>query len=184
MSQTPIRRALLSVWDKRDLIPFARGLADAAIELISTGGTASVLREAGLTVVDVATVTGAPGILDGRVKTLHPSVHGGILARRDLDGHMATIAALGIAPIDLVVVNLYPFEGTIAAGAGHDEAVEMIDIGGPALIRAAAKNHAGVTVVTDPQDYDPVLAALRAEDQVPLRLRQQLAAKAFARTAA
>ena len=167
MSQAPIRRALLSVWDKTGLIPFARGLADAGIELISTGGTASALREAGLAVVDVAAVTGAPGILDGRVKTLHPAVHGGILARRDLDAHMATIAALGIPPIDLVVVNLYPFEATIAGGAGYDEAVEMIDIGGPAMIRAAAKNHAGVIVVTSPEDYEAVLAALQAGDEIP-----------------
>jgi phosphoribosylaminoimidazolecarboxamide formyltransferase/IMP cyclohydrolase len=184
MSRAPIRRALLSVWDKTGLIPFARGLAEAGIELISTGGTASALREAGLAVVDVAAVTGAPGILDGRVKTLHPAVHGGILARRDLDAHMATIAALGIPPIDLVVVNLYPFEATIAGGAGYDEAVEMIDIGGPAMIRAAAKNHAGVVVVTSPQDYEAVLAALQAGDGIPARLRRQLAAKAFARTAA
>jgi phosphoribosylaminoimidazolecarboxamide formyltransferase / IMP cyclohydrolase len=184
MSQAPIRRALLSVWDKTGLVPFARGLADAKIELISTGGTASALREAGLSVVDVSSVTGAPGILDGRVKTLHPAVHGGILARRDLDAHMATIAALGIPPIDLVVVNLYPFEATIAGGAGYNEAVEMIDIGGPAMIRAAAKNHAGVMVVTSPEDYEPVLAALQAEGEIPSRLRQQLAAKAFARTAA
>jgi phosphoribosylaminoimidazolecarboxamide formyltransferase/IMP cyclohydrolase len=184
MSQAPIRRALLSVWDKTGLVAFARGLADAKIELISTGGTASALREAGLSVVDVASVTGAPGILDGRVKTLHPAVHGGILARRDLDAHMATIAALGIPPIDLVVVNLYPFEATIAGGAGYNEAVEMIDIGGPAMIRAAAKNHAGVMVVTSPDDYEPVLAALQAEGGIPSRLRQQLAAKAFARTAA
>jgi phosphoribosylaminoimidazolecarboxamide formyltransferase/IMP cyclohydrolase len=184
MSQAPIRRALLSVWDKTGLVPFARGLADEEIALISTGGTASALREAGLAVVDVAAVTGAPGILDGRVKTLHPAVHGGILARRDLDAHMATIAALGIPPIDLVVVNLYPFEATIAGGAGHDEAIEMIDIGGPAMIRAAAKNHAGVTVVTSPDDYQAVLAALQAEGAIPARLRQQLAAKAFARTAA
>jgi phosphoribosylaminoimidazolecarboxamide formyltransferase / IMP cyclohydrolase len=184
MSQAPIRRALLSVWDKTGLIPFARGLADAGIELISTGGTASALREAGLVVVDVAAVTGAPGILDGRVKTLHPAVHGGILARRDLDAHMATIAALGIPPIDLVAVNLYPFEATIAGGAGDDEAVEMIDIGGPAMIRAAAKNHAGVVVVTSPEDYEMVLAALEAGGEIPARLRRQLAAKAFARTAA
>ena len=162
MSQAPIRRALLSVWDKTGLVAFARGLAEAGIELVSTGGTARALREAGLAVVDVAAVTGAPGILDGRVKTLHPAVHGGILARRDLEAHMATIAALGIPPIDLVVVNLYPFEATIAGGAGDDEAVEMIDIGGPALIRAAAKNHAGVTVVTSPEDYEAVLAALQA----------------------
>jgi phosphoribosylaminoimidazolecarboxamide formyltransferase/IMP cyclohydrolase len=184
MSQAPIRRALLSVWDKTGLVPFARGLADEEIALISTGGTASALREAGLPVIDVAAVTGAPGILDGRVKTLHPAVHGGILARRDLDAHMATIAALGIPPIDLVVVNLYPFEATITGGAGYDEAVEMIDIGGPAMIRAAAKNHAGVTVVTSPEDYGPVLATLQAEGAIPTRLRRQLAAKAFARTAA
>jgi phosphoribosylaminoimidazolecarboxamide formyltransferase/IMP cyclohydrolase len=184
MNEAPIRRALLSVWDKTGLISFARGLAAAGVELISTGGTASVLREAELTVVDVATVTGAPGILDGRVKTLHPSVHGGILARRDQDAHMATIAALGIAPIDLVAVNLYPFEATIAGSATYEDAVEMIDIGGVALIRAAAKNHAGVTVVTAPEDYDAVLAALRADGGVPLQLRRQLAAKAFARTAA
>jgi phosphoribosylaminoimidazolecarboxamide formyltransferase/IMP cyclohydrolase len=184
MSQAPISRALLSVWDKAGLIPFARGLADAKIELISTGGTASALREAGLAVVDVAAVTGAPGILDGRVKTLHPAVHGGILARRDLNAHMATIAALGIPPIDLVVVNLYPFEATIAGGATYDEVVEMIDIGGPAMIRAAAKNHAGVTVVTLPEDYEVVLGALQADGEIPLRLRRQLAAKAFARTAA
>jgi phosphoribosylaminoimidazolecarboxamide formyltransferase / IMP cyclohydrolase len=183
MSQAPIRRALLSVWDKTGLIPFARGLAAAKIELISTGGTASALREAGLAVVDVAAVTGAPGILDGRVKTLHPAVHGGILARRDLDAHMATIAALGIPPIDLVVVNLYPFEATVAGGAGYDETVEMIDVGGPAMIRAAAKNHAGVTVVTSPEDYAPVLAALQAGG-IPAELRRELAAKAFARTAA
>jgi phosphoribosylaminoimidazolecarboxamide formyltransferase/IMP cyclohydrolase len=184
MSQAPIRRALLSAWDKTGLVPFARGLAEAEVELISTGGTASALREAGLTVIDVATVTGAPGILDGRVKTLHPAVHGGILARRDLEAHMATIAALGVPPIDLVAVNLYPFEATIAGGAAHGEAVEMIDIGGPAMIRAAAKNHASVTVVTSPEDYQAVLAALRAAGEVPDRLRQQLAAKAFARTAA
>jgi phosphoribosylaminoimidazolecarboxamide formyltransferase / IMP cyclohydrolase len=184
MNEAPIRRALLSVWDKADLIAFARGLAAEGVELISTGGTASALREAGLTVVDVATVTGAPGILDGRVKTLHPSVHGGILARRDLDAHMATIAALGIAPIDLVVVNLYPFEETIAGSATYADAVEMIDIGGVALIRAAAKNHGGVTVVTEPEDYHDVLAAVRTDGGVSLQLRQQLAAKAFARTAA
>ncbi len=184
MSPAPIRRALLSVWDKTGLVPFARGLAEAEVELISTGGTAKALREAGLTVVDVATVTGAPGILDGRVKTLHPAVHGGILARRDLEAHMATIAALGVPPIDLVVVNLYPFEATIEGDAAYGEAVEMIDIGGPAMIRAAAKNHASVTVVTSPEDYQAVLAALRAEGEVPGALRQQLAAKAFARTAA
>lgn len=184
MSEASIRRALLSVWDKRELVAFARGLAGAGVELISTGGTASALREAGLTVIDVATVTGAPGILDGRVKTLHPSIHAGILARRDLAAHIDTIAAMKIAPIDLVVVNLYPFEATIAEGAGYDDAIEMIDIGGPALIRAAAKNHPAVTVVTDPEDYGAVLAQLQATSAIPLALRQRLAAKAFARTAA
>ena len=144
MTDRPIRRALLSVADKTGLVPFARALAGLGIELVSTGGTARELRDAGLEVIDVATLTGAPGILDGRVKTLHPAIHGGILARRDVEGHMATIAALNIAPIDLVTVNLYPFEAAVAEGAGDDEAIEMIDIGGPALIRAAAKNHKSV----------------------------------------
>ena len=147
MTEPPIRRALLSVWDKTGLVEFARELAGMGVELVSTGGTASALREAGLRVTDVAAVTGAPGILDGRVKTLHPAVHGGILARRDVEAHMATIEALDIPPIDLVAVNLYPFEATVAEGAGYEATVEMIDVGGPAMIRAAAKNHASVTVV-------------------------------------
>ena len=134
---------------------------------------------------DVASVTGAPGILDGRVKTLHPAVHGGILARRDLEAHMATIEALNIPPIDLVVVNLYPFEATVAEGAGYEATVEMIDIGGPAMVRAAAKNHASVTVVVEPEDYGPVLEAMRAHDRrTTPELRRRLAAKAFGRTAA
>ncbi|MGH6914399.1 MAG: bifunctional phosphoribosylaminoimidazolecarboxamide formyltransferase/IMP cyclohydrolase, partial [Geminicoccales bacterium] len=184
MSEAPIRRALLSVWDKRELVAFARGLAELGVELVSTGGTASALRAAGLAVVDVATVTGAPGILDGRVKTLHPSIHAAILARRDQTTHMDTIAAMRIAPIDLVVVNLYPFEATVAEGAAYDDAIEMIDIGGPALIRAAAKNHGSVTVVTDPEDYGAVLTELQTTGAMPLALRRRLAAKAFARTAA
>jgi phosphoribosylaminoimidazolecarboxamide formyltransferase / IMP cyclohydrolase len=185
MTEPPIRRALLSVWDKTGLVEFARELVDMAVQLVSTGGTASALREAGLPVIDVASVTGAPGILDGRVKTLHPAVHGGILARRDLEEHMATIAALDIPPIDLVAVNLYPFEATVAQGKGYDETVEMIDVGGPAMIRAAAKNHASVTVVVDPQDYGSVLEAMRThERRTPPQLRQRLAAKAFGRTAA
>ena len=185
MTEQPIRRALLSVWDKTGLVEFARALAGMEVELVSTGGTASALREAGLEVTDVASVTGAPGILDGRVKTLHPAVHGGILARRDVEAHMATIAALDIPPIDLVVVNLYPFEATVAAGAGYDATVEMIDIGGPAMIRAAAKNHASVTVVVDPADYDAVLEAMRSHQRgTRPQLRQRLAQKAFARTAA
>jgi phosphoribosylaminoimidazolecarboxamide formyltransferase/IMP cyclohydrolase len=185
MTEPPIRRALLSVWDKTGLVEFARELVDMGVELVSTGGTARALRAAGLPVTDVASVTGAPNILDGRVKTLHPAVHGGILARRDLEEHMATIAALDIAPIDLVAVNLYPFEATVAQGAGYDETIEMIDVGGPAMIRAAAKNHASVTVVVDPQDYGSVLEAMRThERRTPPQLRQRLAAKAFGRTAA
>jgi phosphoribosylaminoimidazolecarboxamide formyltransferase/IMP cyclohydrolase len=185
MTEPPIRRALLSVWDKTGLVEFARALADLAVELVSTGGTANALRAAGLAVTDVASVTGAPGILDGRVKTLHPAVHGGILARRDLEEHMATIAALDIPPIDLVAVNLYPFEATVAGGAGYEETVEMIDVGGPAMIRAAAKNHASVTVVVDPQDYPAVIEAMRAHGRCTTpELRQRLAARAFGRTAA
>jgi phosphoribosylaminoimidazolecarboxamide formyltransferase / IMP cyclohydrolase len=185
MTDRPIRRALLSVWDKAGLVDFAHELAGMGVELVSTGGTASTLRDAGLQVIDVASVTGAPGILDGRVKTLHPAVHGGILARRDVDAHMATIEALDIPPIDLVVVNLYPFEATVAKGAGYEATVEMIDVGGPAMIRAAAKNHGSVTVVVDPQDYGAVLESMRAhEHSTSAKLRQQLAAKAFARTAA
>jgi phosphoribosylaminoimidazolecarboxamide formyltransferase / IMP cyclohydrolase len=185
MTDHPIRRALLSVWDKSGLVDLARELVRLEVELVSTGGTASTLRDAGLPVTDVASVTGAPGILDGRVKTLHPAVHGGILARRDLGPHMATIAALGIPPIDLVVVNLYPFETTVAEGAGYEATVEMIDIGGPAMIRAAAKNHASVTVVVEPADYGQVVESMRAHDgQTTAELRQRLAAKAFSRTAA
>ena len=178
MADQPIRRALLSVWDKAGLVDFARELAGMGVELVSTGGTASTLREAGLAVTDVASVTGAPGILDGRVKTLHPAVHGGILARRDVEAHMATIEALNIPPIDLVVVNLYPFEATVAEGAGYEATVEMIDVGGPAMIRAAAKNHASVTVVVEPEDYGPVLEAMRAHDRrTTPELRQRLAAR-------
>jgi phosphoribosylaminoimidazolecarboxamide formyltransferase / IMP cyclohydrolase len=185
MTEPPIRRALLSVWDKTGLVEFARELADMAVELVSTGGTAGALRAAGLPVTDVAALTGAPGILDGRVKTLHPAVHGGILARRDVEEHMAAIGALGIPPIDLVAVNLYPFEATVAGGAGYDDTVEMIDVGGPAMIRAAAKNHASVTVVVDPQDYGTVLEAMRAhERRTTPQLRRRLAARAFGRTAA
>ena len=185
MTEQPIRRALLSVWDKAGLVDFARELAGMGVELVSTGGTASALRDAGLPVTDVASVTGAPGILDGRVKTLHPAVHGGILARRDVEAHMATLAALDIPPIDLVVVNLYPFEATVAEGAGYEATVEMIDVGGPAMIRAAAKNHASVAVVVDPQDYGPVLESMHAhERRTTPELRQRLAGTAFARTAA
>ena len=177
------KRALLSVADKAGLAPFARGLAELGWVLISTGGTARALAEAGLPVQTVESVTGFPEILGGRVKTLHPAVHGGILARRE-PAHMAELAARGIAPIDLVAVNLYPFEQTVARpGATLAEAIEEIDIGGVALLRAAAKNHAAVIPVSDPGQYDAVLQALR-EGELPPEMRRHLAALALQRTAA
>ena len=178
----PVRRALLSVFDKRGLADFARGLAGAGVELVSTGGTLQLLQEKGIPALSVAAVTGFPEILDGRVKTLHPKVHGGILADRARPEHAAQIAEHGIAPIDLVAVNLYPFRETVAAGAGADEVIEMIDIGGPAMVRAAAKNHRGVAVVVDPADYPEVLAAVQS-GELPEDLRRRLAAKAFRHTA-
>ena len=184
-SDPRIRRALLSVSDKTGLIAFARELASMGVELISTGGTSTALRGEGLAVTDVAELTGFPEMLDGRVKTLHPKVHGGLLAIRGNARHDAQAAEHGIAPIDLLVVNLYPFEATVAKGAGYDDCIEHIDIGGPALIRGAAKNHAGVTVVVDPADYERVLATMKAErGGTTLELRKELAAKAYARTAA
>jgi phosphoribosylaminoimidazolecarboxamide formyltransferase/IMP cyclohydrolase len=165
-------------------VPFARRLAGRGVELISTGGSARALREAGLGVRDVSEATGFPEMLDGRVKTLHPAVHGALLARRGDPGHMAALAAHGIAPIDLLVVNLYPFEATVASGAGYDECVENVDIGGPAMIRAAAKNHADVAVLVDPGDGDEVLGAIEAEGGTRCPLRRRLAARAFALTAA
>ncbi len=180
-----IARALLSVSDKAGLIDFARALAARDIELVSTGGTAKALAEAGLKVRDVAELTGFPEMMDGRLKTLHPKVHGGLLAIRDEPGHAAAMSAHGIAPIDLLVVNLYPFEATVAKGADFAHCIENIDIGGPAMIRGAAKNHADVTVVVDREDYDKVLAELAAHGgATTLALRRALAAKAYARTAA
>jgi phosphoribosylaminoimidazolecarboxamide formyltransferase/IMP cyclohydrolase len=180
----PVRRALLSVFDKTGLAAFAAALAARGVEIVSTGGTAAALAAAGIPVVDVSALTGFPEILDGRVKTLHPAVHGGLLAVRGDKAHEAALAAHGIAPIDLLVVNLYPFERVAASGASFAETVENIDIGGPAMIRAAAKNHASVAVVTDPANYAQVLAALAADDgALPLALRQRLAAAAYARTA-
>ncbi|MBL8573579.1 MAG: bifunctional phosphoribosylaminoimidazolecarboxamide formyltransferase/IMP cyclohydrolase [Hyphomicrobiaceae bacterium] len=180
----PVRRALLSVSDKSGLIDFAAGLAARGISLVSTGGTRKSVADAGLAVKDVSDLTGFPEIMDGRVKTLHPKVHGGLLGVRDDAEHVAAMDEHAIAPIDLVVINLYPFEETIAKGADYETAVENIDIGGPAMIRAAAKNHAYVTVIVDPSDYAEVLAALSAHDGcIPLALRQRLAAKAYARTA-
>ncbi len=180
-----IRRALLSVTDKTGLVDFARGLAEAGVEILSTGGTAAVLREAGLAVKDVSEHTGFPEMLDGRVKTLHPMIHGGLLYRRDLPAHEEQAAAHGIAPIDLVVVNLYAFEQTVARdGVTREEAIENIDIGGPSMLRSAAKNHAAVTVVCDPADYDEVLREMRANGgATSVALRERLAAKVFDQTA-
>jgi len=181
----PVRRALLSVSDKTGLVDFATVLAGKGVELISTGGTAKTLREAGLEVADVADLTGFPEMMDGRVKTLHPVVHGGLLALRDNAGHVASMEEHGIGPIDLLVVNLYPFEATVAAGADYDTAIENIDIGGPAMIRAAAKNHAFVNVVVDVEDYAAVLAELDANDgQTTYGFRQRLALTAYSRTGA
>ena len=180
-------RALLSVSDKTGLVDFARGLAALGYDLVSTGGTARALRDAGLAVADVSDVTGFPEMLDGRVKTLHPAVHGGLLARRDLPEHMATAVEHGIAPIDLVAVNLYPFRETVArAGVTPEEAVEQIDIGGPSMLRSAAKNFDAVTVVVDPADYPAVLDELRAGPggDAGRDHRRRLAAKVYAHTAA
>ena len=180
-----ITRALLSVSDKAGLIPFARELALFDVELVSTGGTAKALSEAGLTVTDVAELTGSPEMMDGRVKTLHPKVHGGLLAIRGNKEHVAAMEEHHIKPIDLLVVNLYPFEATVAKGASFDDCVENIDIGGPAMIRAAAKNHADVAVVVDPADYEKVLGEMaKHSGMLSLELRKKLAAKAYARTAA
>ena len=180
-----IRRALLSVSDKRGLVDFARFLVDQGVELVSTGGSARVLREAGLSVKDVAEVTEFPEIMDGRVKTLHPRIHGGLLARRDRPEHTDAMAEHGIPEIDLLAVNLYPFESTVASGAGRETCVENIDIGGPAMVRAAAKNHAFLTVVTDPGDYATVTDEMKAKDgAVGEALRRRLAADAYAHTAA
>ena len=176
-----VRRALVSVSDKRGLIPFVEGLADLGVEVLSTGGTCRQLREAGLEVVEVADRTGFPEIMDGRVKTLHPVIHGGLLGRRGIDE--AVMEEHGIDPIDLLVVNLYPFEQTIARkDATIADAIENIDIGGPAMIRAASKNHEGVAVCVSPDDYDEVLARLR-DDGLSLEDRRRLAAKAYAHTA-
>ena len=186
MSDTQvIRRALISVSDKRGLANFGGALAERGVALLSTGGSARALAEAGVPVTEVSAHTGFPEVMDGRVKTLHPSIHGGILARRDHPGDQAAMAEHGIDAIDLVVVNLYPFRQTVASGAAPEDCIENIDIGGPALIRAAAKNHPFVTVVTDPDDYGAVLDELAAHDGgTTLTLRQRLAAAAYAHTAA
>ncbi|HEY5126845.1 MAG TPA: bifunctional phosphoribosylaminoimidazolecarboxamide formyltransferase/IMP cyclohydrolase [Bradyrhizobium sp.] len=180
-----VTRALLSVSDKSGLIEFARALAGHGIQLVSTGGTAKAIAAAGLKVRDVSELTGFPEMMDGRVKTLHPKVHGGLLAIRDNAEHAQAMTVHGIAPIDLLVVNLYPFEATVDKGAGFEECIENIDIGGPAMIRAAAKNHDDVAVVVEAQDYQAVLDELAANaGATTLALRRRLAAKAYARTAA
>lgn len=177
-----IRRALVSVHDKSGLEGLARALAGAGVEVVSTGSTAARLAEAGIDVVEVATLTGFPECLDGRVKTLHPRVHAGILADRRLESHRDQLAELGVDPFDLVVCNLYPFSATVASGARFDECIEQIDIGGPAMVRAAAKNHANVAVITSPGQYPALVQAL-AEGGFTAEERQRLAARAFAHTA-
>jgi phosphoribosylaminoimidazolecarboxamide formyltransferase/IMP cyclohydrolase len=178
-----VGRALLSVFDKSGMAEFARGLSEAGVELVSTGGTHKLISEAGLPVRDISDLTGFPEMMDGRVKTLHPKVHGGLLSVRDNPAHKASMDEHEIGPIDLVAVNLYPFEKTVASGASYDEIIENIDIGGPAMVRSAAKNHAYVTVVVDPADYPAILEAIR-NGGIPFEMRQRLAAKAYARTAA
>lgn len=180
----PIKRALLSVSDKTGLIDLARALEQRGVSLISTGGTRKAIADAGVAVTDVSDVTGFPEMMDGRVKTLHPKVHGGLLAIRENPEHEAAMLAHGIEPIDLLVVNLYPFEATVARQAGWEETIENIDIGGPAMIRAAAKNHEDVAVVVDASDYRAVLDAMDASGGSTLALRKKLAQKAYARTAA
>ncbi|QPH55740.1 bifunctional phosphoribosylaminoimidazolecarboxamide formyltransferase/IMP cyclohydrolase [Pontivivens ytuae] len=181
----PLRRALISVSDKTGLVELGQALAARGVELVSTGGTAKALREAGLEVRDVSDLTGFPEMMDGRVKTLHPMVHGGLLALRDDAGHVAAMEAHGIAAIDLLVVNLYPFEETVAAGADYDTCIENIDIGGPAMIRAAAKNHGDVTVIVDPESYPALLKELGTKDgQTGIGFRKAMAQRAYARTAA
>jgi phosphoribosylaminoimidazolecarboxamide formyltransferase/IMP cyclohydrolase len=180
-----MQRALLSVSDKTGLVSLAQALAASGVELISTGGTAKTLREAGLQVTDLSSYTGFPEMLDGRVKTLHPKVHGGLLYVRGNESHEAAVRQLGIQPIDLVVVNLYPFEQTVARpDVTLDEAIENVDIGGPSMLRSAAKNHESVTVVVDPGDYSLVAEQVRASGNTTLELRRRLAAKVFARTSA
>ncbi|RMH01531.1 MAG: bifunctional phosphoribosylaminoimidazolecarboxamide formyltransferase/IMP cyclohydrolase PurH [Planctomycetota bacterium] len=178
----PVRRALLSVFHKEGVVELARALAETGAELLSTGGTMRVLVEAGLKVTEVADYTGFPEMMDGRVKTLHPKIHGGLLARRDDPAHLAAMAEHGIEPIDLVCVNLYPFEETVAAGGSRAEVIEKIDIGGPSMLRSAAKNHDAVAVVCDPADYEVVAEEIRAGGTT-LELRRALARKVFERTA-
>ena len=181
---TPIKRALLSVSDKTDIVLLGQALAAKGVELLSTGGSAKTLSDAGLKVTEVADYTGFPEMMDGRVKTLHPKIHGGFLALRDNESHVKAMQEHAIAAIDLVVVNLYPFEATVAAGASFHTCIENIDIGGPAMIRSAAKNYGFVTVLTDPSDYQDFIAVLQEQGGTTLEMRKKFAAKAYARTAA
>ncbi|MDR0523845.1 MAG: bifunctional phosphoribosylaminoimidazolecarboxamide formyltransferase/IMP cyclohydrolase [Candidatus Methanoplasma sp.] len=178
-----VKRALISVSDKEGILEFSRGLASTGAEIISTGGTRRLLAENGIPAAEVSDVTGFPEMLDGRVKTLHPAVHAGILARRGSPAHMSAIASAGIAPIDMVVVNLYPFKEAALRGSSFEDVIENIDIGGPSLIRAAAKNHESVAVVTDPSQYGEVLEALRSPEGIGLPLLRRLMAEAFVATA-
>lgn len=180
-----IKRALISVSNKNGIEEFAKALSSMGVEIISTGGTADKLKKAGVNVKDIQSVTGFPEMLDGRVKTLHPAVHGALLARRDLPAHMKVIEEHNIKPIDMVVVNLYPFRETIAKeGVTLEEAIENIDIGGPAMVRSAAKNFEGVTVIVDPSDYETVLVEMKKNDGAVMReTRFKLAGKAFRHTA-
>ncbi len=182
--KTKVRRALISVYDKSGVADFARALTRMGVELVSTGGTRKLFEKEGIPVIDISELTGFPEIMDGRVKTLHPKVHGGLLAVRDNETHKSAMRIHQIPGIDLVAVNLYPFSETVKAGADYNTAIENIDIGGPSMIRSAAKNHAYVTVITEPGDYGMVIDHLKASGQVPFTDRQKLAAKAYARTAA
>jgi len=185
VTQTPRPRALLSVSDKHGLTDFARGLSERGFELVSTGGTARAIREAGIEVIDVAEVTGAPEMLDGRVKTLHPRIHGGVLANLHDPAHRAQLQEQGIEPFSIVVVNLYQFEKAAASpGISDEDLIEEIDIGGPTLVRAAAKNHASVAIVCDPDDYPDILEGIDVHGVIPIETRRLLALKAFRRTAA
>jgi len=179
-----VRRALVSVSNKEGVVEFARQLSNAGFELVSTGGTSKVLKEAGFSVIDIDSVTGFPEILGGRVKTLHPMVHGGLLANLDLEEHVKVLKEHNITPIELVCVNLYPFQETISKDdVSVEDAIENIDIGGPTMLRAAAKNHAHVTVVVDPQDYDKIGKMLQNGGAVDANTRRKLAAKVFRHTA-
>src|SRR6266540_2299978 len=182
--RTPIRRALLSVWDKEGLVTLARGLADLGVALVSSGSTAAAVAEAGIDVTPVSEVTGFPEMLGGRVKTLHPAIHAGILADRRDPAHVEELARQGIEPFDLVVSNLYPFETAVARGVPFEEVVEQIDIGGPTLVRAAAKNFESVAIVVTPARYEAVLDELRREGGLSRQTRLALAAEAFAHVAA